>query len=127
MEADFELRESKAHQELIKLEADLQNEIDERDKLFSKDRRFVEKLWTRIMFEKLRIINLVKKNSSSNQLQLCSEQVDKILGFLRGETKTIKQEKEAELEIRIQELNELNNDLQDQHRKTSLENFMLEE
>ena len=127
MEADFELRESKAHQELIKLEADLQNEIDERDKLFSKDRRFVERLWTRIMFEKLRIINLVKKNSSSNQLQLCSEQVDKILGFLRGETKTIQQEKEAELEIRIQELNELNNDLQDQHRKTSLENLMLEE
>ena len=73
MEADFELRESKAHQELIKLEAELQNEIDERDKLFSKDRRFVEKLWTRVMFEKLRIINLVKKNSSSNQLQLCSE------------------------------------------------------
>ena len=53
------------------------------------------------MFEKLRIINLVKKNGSSNQLQLSSEQVDKILGFLKGESKTIQQEKESELEIRI--------------------------
>ena len=61
----------------------------------------MEKLWTRIMFEKLRIINLVKKNSSSNQLLLSSEQVDKILGFLRGESKTVQQEKEIELETRI--------------------------
>ena len=135
-ERDFELREGQAYQEQLKREAELHEEIEERDNTYKDTRTTIEKLKLRNAFDKLQLIRVVHRLKQKNEADAddyreqdreLKEKLDAVLGFLKGKSRTLKQEEERVYEQRIQELNSNNTDLVDQMRNLDYKNTTIED
>ena len=126
MEKDFEACENINYQERIRRENKLQSQIDERDELYLEPAKTVEGLHLRRAFEKMKLIALSKSLSNARAYDDKERALNKILGFLRGETNTARYEIEEKMSERIQELEASNNDSSDAIRKLDNKNTLLE-